>query len=185
MGRVDLRRPFYRGRQFFGAVIAGLRPLTAAEMAEAQAGLPAAAWPLFAGMSHADQRHSLNVLHALIADDQEHPALRQAALLHDCAKREGHVRIWHRVTMVLLKALRPDLLARWAAAAVPARGGWRGPLWAHLHHAARGAELAAAAGCDPVAVMLIRRHQDTPLVDDADASVSRLLAALRAADDDN
>ena len=162
MGRMDLRRPFYRGRQFFGAVIAGTSAIDCG--LKWQRHRPVCRQPpgrYSRACRTPIRRHSLNVLHALIADDQEHPALRQAALLHDCAKREGHVRIWHRVTMVLLKALRPDLLARWVAAAVPARGGWRGPLWAHLHHAARGAELAAAAGCDPVAVMLIRRHQDT------------------------
>ena len=183
MGTVDLRRPFYRGRQFSLAAIAALRPLSPAESAETRAGLPASAWGLFAGMSHADQRHSLNVLHTLIAAGQEHPALRQAALLHDCAKREGGVRIWHRVAVVLLKAFWPELLRRWAVAPVPARGDWRGPLWAHLRHAQRGAELAAARGCDPVAVTLIRRHQDGLPTGHADTD--RLLAALRAADDDN
>lgn len=179
-----LRRSFYRGRQFFGALIAALRPLSPAELAEAQAGgLPASAWGLFAGMSRADQRHSLDVLRTLRAAGHDHPALRQAALLHDCAKCEGGVRIWHRVAVVLLKAFWPALLRRWATAAIPARGDWQRPLWAHLHHARRGAELAAARGCDPMAVLLIRRHQDGLPTGHADAD--RLLAALRAADDDN
>ena len=42
----------------------------------------------------------------------------------------------------------------------PARGNLRYPFWVLANHPKRGAEMAAAAGCDPLAVTLIRRHQE-------------------------
>ena len=147
--------------------------------------MPETARHLFDGMPPADQRHSLKVLAALQAAGHDHPALLQAALLHDCAKREGGVRLWHRVALVLLKAFWPALAERWAAEPAPASTDFRYPMWAHLHHPERGAELAAAAGCDPLAVALIRRHQEPPAAHAGDLSLDELLAALQAADDDN
>ncbi len=169
MGRID-----YRVRQFFRVSAASLRPLSAADLAEARAHLPETAWPLFAATSRADQRHSLSVLRSLQAAGHAEPALLQAALLHDCAKTAGGVRLWQRVAAVLLKAFAPRRLARLAALPAPRRG-----LWTYVNHPLRGAELAAAAGCDPLAVTLIARHQDRAGTDD------ELLAALQAADDDN
>ena len=43
---------------------------------------------------------------------------------------------------------------------MPARDNLRYPFWALANHPQLGAEMAAAAGCDPLAVMLIRRHQE-------------------------
>jgi hypothetical protein len=182
---IDPRRPLYRSRQFFLALGAGLSPLTLEERDLAGEHLPRSARDLFDAMSRADQRHSLKVAAALHAAGYDHPALLQAALLHDCAKREGGVRLWHRVALVLLKAFWPALAAHWAAQPAPARADWRYPMWAHLHHPERGAELAAAAGCDPLAVTLIRRHQEPPTAHAGDPSLDELLAALQAADDDN
>jgi len=186
MGVMDPRRALYRSRQFFQALGAGLTPLTPKERGLAWEHLPEAARHLFDAMPPADQRHSLNVLAALQDAGCDPPALLQAALLHDCAKREGGVRIWHRVALVLLKAFCPALPARWAGGSAPARTDWRYPMWAHLHHPERGAALAAAAGCDPQAVALIRRHQEPPALRAGDrSSLDGLLAALQAADDDN
>ncbi|MCU0502730.1 MAG: hypothetical protein MUC51_13375 [Anaerolineae bacterium] len=164
---IDPRRPLYRSRQFFQALGAGLSPLTLEERDLAGEHLPRSARDLFDAMSRADQRHSLKVAAALHAAGYDHPALLQAALLHDCAKREGGVRLWHR------------------AQPAPARADWRYPMWAHLHHPERGAELAAAAGCDPLAVTLIGRHQEPSAAHAGDPSLDELLAALQAADDDN
>jgi hypothetical protein len=185
MGLTYGRRTIYRVRQFVLALRAALQPLMPAELAEVRAYLPEAGRLLFSGMPSADQRHSLNVLRALRDAGHDAPALMQAALLHDCAKREGGVRLWHRVAMVLLKAFRPAVLACWASEPAPARTAWRYPMWAHLHHPQRSAELAAAAGCDPLAVALIRHHQDPPQALTGEPSAGKLLAALQAADDDN
>jgi hypothetical protein len=186
MSAKGLRRAGYRVRQFFMALVASIRPLTPGERGEAFAYLPRDAWPLFDAMPRADQRHSLSVMRALRdAGPVEPAALLQAALLHDCAKRESGVRIWHRVAMVLLKAFSPALLARWTVDPAPDKRAWRYPLWAHRHHPERGAVMAGAAGCDPLAVELIRRHQDSPPYRTGAPLTDRLLVALQAADDDN
>lgn len=175
----------YRVRQFLRALTASLRPLTAADLAEARAHLPQVAWPIFAAMSHADQRHSLGVARALRAAGHDHPALLQAALLHDGAKRAAGVQLWHRVATVLLKAFAPATLAHGAAWPAPARRSWCYPLWAYVNHPRLGAELAAAAGCDPLAVALIARHQERGTAFPGDPLAQKLLTALQAADDDN
>ena len=176
-------RPLYRARQFFAAVGADRQALGPAELAEAVAWLPAGAMPLFAAMSRGDQRHSLTIWRLLQAQGHTDAALAQAALLHDCAKQPGGVRLWHRVAVVLVKALWPARWSAWAQRETPPHG-CRYPFWAHAQHPRLGAALAAAAGCDPVAVQLIRRHQEpAPAGGDSD-SIGRLLAAFQAVDDD-
>jgi hypothetical protein len=184
-----LHRAVYRVRQFVNALGAHIRPLTAGERAEARAWLPEKAWPLFDAMPRNDQRHSLNVLRSLRTADQDEPALMQAALLHDVAKSAGGVTLFHRVLVVLLKIAWPDWAARVAQTSTPARKSPRYPFWAHANHPQLGAEMAAAAGCDPLGVTLIRRHQEPGLSTSNDATISdptdRLLAVLQAADEDN
>jgi hypothetical protein len=194
-----MRRIGYRVGQFLRDVTARFRPLGPADWAEVRVYLPESAWLLFAALPRADQRHSLRVLTSLKsgssasgaakaeplpATGSEYLALCQAALLHDCAKSEG-VRLWHRVAGVLLKALVPALVQKWAAMSPPSRRDWRHPFWAYLNHPARGAELAAAAGCDPLAAVLIARHQDRQPAGNDRRWMDLLLAALQAADDDN
>jgi hypothetical protein len=88
-------------------------------------------------------------------------------------------RVWHRVAVVLLDTLSPGAVDR-IASADPA--SWRYPFYAHRHHPDHGAQLAAAAGCTPLTVELIRRHQDKLSRPPADER-ERLLALLQAADD--
>ncbi len=183
------RRAIYRARQFFAAIAAYWTPLRDDERAAARAWLPAAAWPLFDGMPRSDQRHSLKVLHTLAAAGHTERGLMQAALLHDVAKSSGRVTLCHRVAVVLLKAVRPGWLERMALRPAPGHGDLRYPFWAYANHPRLGAEMAAAAGCDPLAVTLIRRHQEpqrsTFNVGTSDVPTDRLLVALKAADDDN
>jgi hypothetical protein len=180
-----IRRIAYRVRQFLAALAAYLIPLSRSERSTIRAILPRSAWPLFDAMPGNDQRHGLRVLQALATAGHDHPALLQAAVLHDAAKQEGGVTLFHRVAIVLLKAVRPGFLAACAAGPTPARSSARYPYWVHGNHPQRGAELAAAAGCDPLAVVLIRRHQEAPSARAGDAAVDHLLALLQAADDDN
>jgi hypothetical protein len=178
----------YRVRQFISALRANSSPLSEAEASEAQAHLPEEAWRLFRAMPRQDQRHSLEVLHTLRATGDVPPALAQAALLHDCAKHRGGIRLWHRVAVVLIKAFDPESMDRWRVMGAPAPSNWRYPFWAHLHHAEDGARLAAEAGCDPLAVALIRQHGGRAAagtLDLPDPPDRRLLADLQAADDDN
>lgn len=184
MGSSAGPRPRYRVHQFLQAAAAWLTPPNAAELAAARCCLPAAAWEMFRALPRSDQHHGLQVLRALAAAGHQQVALCQAALLHDCAKHAGGLRLWHWVAVVLLAAVRPACLTGLTGAAEPSASDWRRPFWVHANHAQQGAELAAAAGCDPCAVELIRRHQDRPALT-GDPSFDKLLAALQAADDDN
>ncbi len=131
------------------------RRLDAADQAVLDATLPPAGQALFAAMSHADQRHSLNVYRALHARGCADPDLLAAALLHDSGKGAGRVRLWVRPPVVLLRAFAPAAL-RWLARAPDP--WWRRPFYRAWHHADIGADLAAAAGLPERVVLLIRTH---------------------------
>lgn len=178
------RRAAYRVRQFAEAVIAHLAPLGSAGQDEAHALLPERAWALFDSMPRHDRRHSLQVLRILRARGYDEVPLLQAALLHDAAKAEGGVTLLHRVAVVLLKAFGSSWLDGWSQRVAPPRGDPRYGFWAHVNHPVRGAQMAAEAGCDPIAVVLIRRHQDLPAAS-SDPAIDRSLAALQAADDNS
>ena len=133
--------------------------------------LSADAARLFDGMPVADRRHALDVVERLLAAGHDDADLLAAALLHDAAK--GHrMRLWHRVTGVLLEAFAPSILRR---VADPDPSSWGHPFHLYLHHAQLSAELARAAGCSERAAAFIRGE---PSADDV-----HLGRALRAADD--
>jgi len=62
-------------------------------------------------MPRGDQRHSLAVLRTLLEWGETHPALLQAALLHDVGKAAAPLSPWERALLVLTEALCPALLA--------------------------------------------------------------------------
>jgi hypothetical protein len=106
-------------------------------------------------MHRADQRHGLDVVAALRVDGHSQPELLLAGLVHDCGKgRELHV--WHRVGWSLGERYGRTIegvlsrLPTFSAAFATLRD-----------HAARSAQLAAAAGCSAATVELIR-HQAEP-----------------------
>ncbi len=143
-------RAAYRSRQFFGALRACVGE---DERAEAEAHLTAAERELFRSMEPRDQRHALDVFHALESGGQRDPSLLAAALLHDAGK--GRIMLWQRVAFVLLRAASRSLLQRLARAN---ETGWRGALDRMSNHAERGAALAEAAGSTAETVRLIRLH---------------------------
>lgn len=105
--------------------------------------LPPGALALFARMPRADQRHGLDAAQHLLAAGHDDTDLLAAALLHDAAK--GHrLRLWHRITGVLLEALAPRLLARLAS---PQERSWRYPFHLFVQHGPMSANAALAAGC--------------------------------------
>lgn len=156
----------HRVSQLLDHVTARVRP---DEAVLARRVLPAGAWPLFEAMPVADRRHGLDVAQRLLAAGHDDPDLLAAALLHDAAK--GHrMRLWHRVSGVLLEALAPRLLARLAS---PRPSSWRYPSHLYLHHGPMSAVAALAAGCSPRCADFIRGQ----------GSDMRLQAALLAADE--
>lgn len=133
--------------------------------------LPPTGTALFASMPVADRRHALDVAERLLAAGHDDRDLLAAALLHDAAK--GHrMRLWHRVSGVLLEAVAPRLLRRLATADVTS---WRHPFHLYLHHGPMSAAMAEDAGCSPRTAAFIRAE--------AAGDDARLLRALEAADD--
>lgn len=141
----------YRVRQFVRAIRARVTP---AEWAWAGECLPPAALQLFRTLPRQDQRHALDVAHALAESGQTDADLLEAALLHDGGKAGAGLTVWHRSIIVLLHRLLPGWL-EWLGAR---DAGWRRPFWAHLHHPEIGATRAEAAGCAPLTVWIIRWH---------------------------
>jgi hypothetical protein len=117
-------RAHYRSSQFFKAVGAWV---TDDERALVGSVLTAPAQQaLFDRMPAADQRHAVDLLCTLRAEGHDHPALMEAALLHDVAKSGAGITVFHRVAVVLLQAFRPAWLARDAEPGLP---GWGVNLW--------------------------------------------------------
>jgi putative nucleotidyltransferase with HDIG domain len=164
----------YRVRQFVRAVGAWVRSDSCDQVGQY---LPDEAIGLFQAMPRYDRQHALRVFRLLQDEGHTDPDLLVAALLHDAgktARRNGSVRLWHRVGVVLSNVFWPGLLARLAKDQV---GSWRQPLYVQLHHAAIGAELARGAGCSQRTVDLIRLHEDP-----AFQAEDPLLQVLQSAD---
>jgi predicted HD phosphohydrolase len=164
-----LARALYRSRQFFRSVGVSIG---AEERAELARRLNAEQQRLFYAMTARDQRHCLDVFHALQRDGHDDPELLLAALLHDVGK--GRVRLWHRVVYVLIHALSPRLLRRLAS---DSGGGWRRALASFSDHSRQGAALVEATGAPQAVVALVRLHCGDEIA--ADPRV----ALIRAADE--
>jgi hypothetical protein len=169
----------YRVQQFIQAVGAWFWP-EGIEEALLSRYLSPQGVDLFRTMPRYDQQHALRVYRTLQREGHEEPDLLAAAWLHDVGKTapgSGGVWLWHRVAVVLMRVFWPGLLEQVGR---DEPGSWRRPFFVLLHHAAIGAELALRAGCSPITVDLIRRHEDV-----ASQADDPLLAALRAADGAN
>jgi hypothetical protein len=110
---------------------------------------------LFDAMHVADRRHGLDVVAHLRAEGATDPDLLVAGLLHDCSK--GDTGVLPRIAYSL--GQRYGVWVWRAAGIVP---GWSAVLERLRVHAEESAALAAAAGCSPATVELIR-HQDAPV----------------------
>jgi hypothetical protein len=168
----------YRVRQFASALLARVSP---DDLLEADEVLPPDAQKLFRRMSASDQRHSLNVMRTLRRQGHTEPGLLEAALLHDVGKSAARIYPWHRAIIVLSAHFAPGLLAGLVSGE---QRGWRRPFVVHRQHTEIGAEWVAQAGCSPLTVSLIRRHQE-PLRCAPQDEEERLLVALQVADGAN
>jgi len=131
----------------------GIRPRVRPDEAEAaRALLSPPELALFLRMQRRDQRHSLDLYRALLAEGAPRTSL-VAALVHDVGKDQLHD--WQRVLFVLLEGARPGLGRRLEA---PDGPEWRRGLWRLRHHPRLGAERLALAGSDPRVIDLVARH---------------------------
>ncbi len=194
----EIPAALYRAAQFFAALRAGLPGWAGGKRVQddgvvAAVLVTAAQRQLFDRMPANDRRHALAVARTLQETGFDHPALLQAALLHDVGKSIGQP-LPHRVLIVLLEAFWPAALA-WlsslnargrqpASLAVLRVSAWRRPFVVHARHPVIGAIWADEVGCDPLAVRLIARHQDK-LDHGPGDNEDKLLAALQRADNLN
>jgi 23S rRNA maturation-related 3'-5' exoribonuclease YhaM len=167
----------YRFRQFFGGVFA---PVSDEERREADAVLNPSARAWFHSLPRDLQWHGLQVMHDLKRAGVDRSDVLAAALLHDAGKAAGPNGPLVRAFLVLAVHLAPDWSARRKEIDYRAARGIDRVLAIAYQHPEIAAQKAAACGCDPVTIDLIRHHQDADrATDDA------LLQLFRQIDDRN
>jgi len=129
--------------------------VSAAERAGLAGWLTPAELALFDAMHVADRRHGLDVAAHLRTQGVADRDVLVAGVLHDCAK--GDTGVMPRIAYSLGQRYGTWI---WRLAGVVP--GWGGAVERLRVHAEASAELAAAAGCAPATVELIR-HQDVPV----------------------
>lgn len=154
MGRV-----FYRIRQFWNTLKSNPNP---DDLEMVRNLLTPAQMDLFYRMQSSEQAHSIQVLKRICAvenfcADDQFKDLYIAALLHDVGKCRYRLRLWERVIIVLAKAFMPRKVAEWGAGKP---SGWKRIFVISEQHPEWGAQMAAEAGTAPLAVELIRDHQN-------------------------
>jgi hypothetical protein len=170
-------RLFYRFRQFFGGVFARVSD---EERREADGVLNPSAREWFHSLPRDLQSHGLQVMHDLKRAGVDRADVLAAALLHDAGKAEGPNGPLVRTFIVLALRLAPDWSARRKAIDYRSARGIDRVLAIAYQHPAIAAEKAAACGCDPVTIDLIRHHQDS-----ARSRDDALLLLFQQADNEN
>lgn len=170
---------FYRVYQFWQLL--AVKELSDKALSDVAAVLSKQELALFLKYLAGEQWHSYRVWQTLQKAGQTHPDLQVAALLHDVGKTRAPLTIWQRSLIVLVQKLLPGKLAAWGQGEVQ---GWQRPFVVKAQHPAWGAEMAAQAGSSPLAVSLIRSHQDA-LAETAVNETDHLLRWLQWADNQN
>ncbi len=167
----------YRVQQLLRALVAQRR-VSQQRVEGAIALLNPRAQVLFGQQASHDQEHALVVWEALGQTGHTSEDLLAAALLHDVGKSVSPFHPWQRAVFTLIEHFAPRALDR--ATRTPA-GGLRHRLWQYARHAEIGAALAKDAGCSPVTVRLILRHEDQ--LHTCQTEEDRWLVALQTVDD--
>lgn len=142
---------------------------------------------LFLRLQPSEQAHSIAVLCKLESQGEVDPGLQVAALLHDIGKVRFPLRLWERIWIVLGKSFFSSQVKRWGTPPLPegqAPTGWRRAFLIAEGHPEWGARMAAKAGASPLAVSLIRRHQDRVTIQDPSLE-DQLLRKLQSVDDES
>ena len=172
---------WYRVQQFWHALVA--QPFHAENRRVVNEYLGSQEQALFNQYSRSDQWHSYHVFCILQEAGHTQPDLLMAALLHDVGKSRMPLAIWERVLIVLAQVAMPHKTMMWG------RGNmkrWKRPFIVKAQHPTWGAEMAQFAGCTPLAVALIRRHQERlPVTASAATQEEKLLHLLQWADNQN
>ncbi|WP_031514513.1 HD domain-containing protein [Desulfofalx alkaliphila] len=119
---------------------------------------------LFYQMDIPTQRHCLNVSYHCLAMLEKSPKIKgpvliKAALLHDCGKKKGEVKTWHRVVIVLTRRLAPKLAYKLTKYGEKGELGSLGrAFFIQQTHDVRGAQFAQSIGVNDQVVYLIRNH---------------------------
>lgn len=170
-------RLFYRFRQFFGGVFA---QVSDEDRREADVVLNPAARAWFHSLPRDAQWHGLQVMRDLKRAGVDRSDVLAAALLHDAGKAEGPNGPLVRTFIVLALRLAPDWSARRTAIDYRSARGIDRVLAIAYQHPEIAAAKAAACGCDPVTIELIRHHQATDRGKD-----DPLLQLIQSVDDQN
>ena len=112
---------------------------------------------LFLRQSAGEQVHSISILRRIGEQGQAHEDLLLAALLHDVGKSRYPLSLWERALIVMVKSLFPERVKDWGSGELR---GWNKPFIVAEQHAAWGAKMVEQTGASPLAVELIRRHQE-------------------------
>jgi hypothetical protein len=168
----------YRLVQFWQLLTAD--PVSATALEEITAVLTPAEFDLYQRYSLTDQQHTYQVLSLLRQAGHIQPALLTAALLHDVGKTRVPINVLERSLAVLAYKLLPRQTAVWGQG--EARG-WKRPFVVKMQHPQWSADLAQAAGADPLAVWLMAHHQESLPPSTEQDERWQLLAQLQWADD--
>lgn len=170
-------RLLYRFRQFFGGVFA---QVSNEERREADAVLNPLARAWFQSLPRDLQWHGLQVMHDLKRAGVDRADVLAAALLHDAGKAAGPNGPLMRTFSILARHLVPAWSARRKEIDYREARGIDRVLAIAYQHPQIAAEKAAACGCDPVTIDLIRYHQD-----DARSKDNALLMLFQQVDNEN
>jgi len=169
---------WYRIQQVQNNLLAGPLPAQAWEWVTAV--LTPHQQQLFRQFTLSDQWHSYRVATMLQEAGHNHPDLLVAALLHDVGKTKAPISVIERSLIVLAEWFFPKRVGQWGGGDPV---GWKRPFVVKKQHPEWSAHMAAEAGCNSLAVSLIRRHQN-PL-SEINSEEDRLLQLLQWADDQN
>jgi len=173
-----LPRWAYRAYQFGFALFARPEPDA---LQQARDMLTGKQFALFEMLQPHEQAHALAVQVRLEAQGETHPDLLVAALLHDVGKTRYPLNIWERVLAVLGNRFLPRRVRAWGQGECQ---GWRKPFVVAEQHPCWGAQMAAECGVSPLAVSIIRRHQEKQSLS-VNSIEDRLLVTLQAVDDES